>query len=160
MVLTLSNEIRFAGISFEKAAARGSAHRRRKLQIVRPDRKRQGSLPPLLLLSPKHLQMLWGPRKLRLARLRAEKSFSRCACPREKWISFYLRLRAQTLRGIFHRLKPSEKSEGFCVPARGRRGAGPCKGNRPLSFRTSYQTGENSFPGSIRFLTGVRTGSE
>jgi len=35
-----------------------------------------------------------------LARLRAEKYFFRCTCRRRKWLKLYLRLRAQTLRGV------------------------------------------------------------
>ena len=38
---------------------------------------------------------------LTLARLRAEKYFLRRTCRRRKWLTLYLRLRAQTLRGFF-----------------------------------------------------------
>ena len=83
MVLTLSNEIRFAGISFEGDTTRCSA--RNVLCTLRTFAGREVFFP------------------MRMSR--------------KKQIPFYLRLRAQTLRGIFDRLKPSEKSEGFCVPA-------------------------------------------
>jgi len=41
-----------------------------------------------------------------LARLRAEKYFCRRTRRRQKCFAVYLRLRAQTLRGFFHSLKP------------------------------------------------------
>ena len=53
---------------------------------------------------------------LTLARLRAEKYFCRCACHRQKCFALYLRLRAQTLRGFFDRMKRDffHRSLAFC----------------------------------------------